>query len=362
MRIVIDGRYLCDAYPGIGRYLYNLLGALPRALPEAELLVLVDPAGRNSRYDLSELSAAGLRLVPAALRPRSLRERLHLRGTFDALAPDLVHSPYTFAPRPRQAHVLTLHDAIPLRQRVPPNPLARLLAQRALRAAARAADCVLVPSASVRDDARALLGVPEARLRVTPYAVEARFRPVSEGELRAARQVLGLPERYVLHVGTHKPHKNVARLLAAWQRAERQEHVLVLAGSRHGASRDAAANVRWLGSVPEAQLAALYSGACLFVLPSLEEGFGLPLLEAMACGTPVACAQSPGLAEVAGQAAALFDPGDTDALALLLGALLRDAQRRAELARRGLERARAFTWQRTAQLTAQAYRETLGSA
>jgi alpha-1,3-rhamnosyl/mannosyltransferase len=361
MRIVIDGRYLCDAYPGIGRYLYNLLGALPRALPEAELLVLVDPAGRNSRYDLGELSAVGLRLVPAALGPRSLRERLRLRGTLDALAPDLVHSPYYFAPPPRQAHVLTLHDAIPLRQRVPTTALARLLAQRALRSAARAAERVLVPSASVRDDARTLLGVPETRLRVTPYAVEARFQPASERELGAARQALGLPERYVLHVGTHKPHKNVARLLAAWRRADRRDHVLVLAGSHQRRSRDAAA-VRWLGSVPEAQLPALYSGASLFVLPSLEEGFGLPLLEAMACGTPVACAQSPGLAEVAGEAAALFDPRDTDALTMLLGALLADAQRRADLAWRGLARARTFTWQRTAQLTAQAYRETLGTA
>lgn len=356
MRVVIDGRYLCDAYPGIGRYLFDLLGALPAALPEAELLVLVDPVEKNSRHDLGRLTEARLRLVETRLRPRSLNERLRLRAVFDALRPDLVHSPYYFAPRPRQPRVLTLHDVIPLRQRVPRNPAARLVAGRALRRAARAAQCLLVPTQALARDAQRLLGVPAARVRVTPYGVEARFRRAAAAEVAAMRRALELPERYVLHVGTHTPHKNVAGLLDAWERTERHGHVLVLAGGTRAA---AGPTVRALGSVAEAHLPALYTGATLFVLPSLEEGFGLPLLEAMACGTPTACAQGPALGEVAGGAAAHFDPHRTDELGALLGRLLADPQRREQLMRRGLERASVFTWQRTAELTAQAYRETL---
>lgn len=356
MRIAIDGRYLCDAYPGIGRYVYDLLGALPAALPEAELFVLVDPRRVNSRHDLGPLRGAGLRLVETPLAPRSLRERLRLRAALDGLRPDLVHSPYYFAPRPRQARVLTLHDVIPLRQRVPRNPAARLVARRALRQAARTAECLLVPTEALARDAQALLGVAAARVRVTPYGVSARFRPAPADDVLKTRRALELPERYVLHVGTHAPHKNVAGLLAAWRATERHGHVLVLAGGKRAT---AAPTVRALGSVAEEHLPALYTGASLFVLPSLEEGFGLPLLEAMACGTPSVCARGPALDEVAGGAAAQFDPRQTADLARLLGQLLRDPERRLELGRRGITRARAFSWRRTAELTAEAYRETL---
>ena len=185
------------------------------------------------------------------------------------------------------------------------------------------------------------------------------------------RQRLGLVRPYVLCLATNKPHKNLAGLVAGWARCSpgaRKDTELVFAG-RHDAAfpetREAIAEygvfdtVRLLGPVPDALLPALMSGATAFCFPSLYEGFGLPVLEAMACGTPVAASNRSSLPEVVGDAGLLFDPADHEAIGVALSRLISDDKLRQRLARAGLARAHEFSWERTAQATLEGYRSVL---
>jgi alpha-1,3-rhamnosyl/mannosyltransferase len=187
------------------------------------------------------------------------------------------------------------------------------------------------------------------------------------------RARLGLPPRYVLYLGMNKPHKNLARLVEAWAQARRQATTeaaadpsiqMVIAGredARYPQARQAAerlaADVRFLGAVAEADMPALYSGATLFVFPSLYEGFGLPVLEAMACGAPVACSTAPSLLEIVGDAALTFDPLDVNEMASVLTRALSDEALRRRLGRQGQAQAAGFTWRRAAAETLLVYRQ-----
>ena len=188
-------------------------------------------------------------------------------------------------------------------------------------------------------------GRDEPLARVDPAPVRARY---------------GLAPDYLLHVGTLQPRKNLARLMeaAASLRARWPELQLVLAGQPGwqagpilAQARAHSDSVRLLDYVPDDDLPGLYSGARAFVFPSLYEGFGFPVLEAMACGTPVVCSNTSSLPEVAGEAALLMDPEDTAALAGAIGRLLEDTALRENLIARGLEQARKFSWERAAQET-----------
>jgi len=186
-----------------------------------------------------------------------------------------------------------------------------------------------------------------------------------------ARARYGLPERYLLYLGSNKPHKNLRRLVEAWARLQPQSMPLVIAGAwdgRYPEARQRAAalslegQVRWLGPVPETDLPALYSGSLLFVFPSLYEGFGLPVLEAMACGTPVVCSNSSSLPEVAGDAALLVDPMNTEELVTAVRTALENESLRQDMTEKGLKRAQGFSWLQTAQRTLEVYRSAKSRA
>jgi alpha-1,3-rhamnosyl/mannosyltransferase len=191
--------------------------------------------------------------------------------------------------------------------------------------------------------------------------------------LEAVRRKYGLPEYFVLYLGSNKPHKNLGRLVEAWAQFRNSKfeiRSLVVAGhwdSRYPQAQQKATElglgeaVRFLGDVSEADLPALYNLATVFAFPSLYEGFGLPPLEAMACGTPVVCANTSSLPEVVGDAALLFDPLDVPALAAALAQALSDADLRTALHARGLARARLFSWERTARETLAVYRQAVGN-
>ena len=186
-----------------------------------------------------------------------------------------------------------------------------------------------------------------------------QFYPVSERRVKETRDQLDLPEHYLLALGALEPRKNFGRLLRAWERAERQlsdECFLVLAGGSVRVLKDVSLRtrserVKVLGYVADEHLAPLYSGAAAFAYPSLLEGFGLPVLEAMACGTPVVTSNVTSLPEVAGEAAVLVDPFDVDAIAEGVTRVLEDRTLQEELRRKGLERAGQFTWERAAEET-----------
>jgi glycosyltransferase involved in cell wall biosynthesis len=257
--------------------------------------------------------------------------------------------------------VVTVHD---LGHRAVPEAhtaAQRLYLEWSTRRHARVADHIVADSASTRDDLVRLYGADPARITVVHLGVDAAFRPASPEQVGSLRAEIGLAphERYLLHVGTLQPRKNLPRLLAAFAQvaAVEPDLVLVLAGGRGWGGDDLAAaadrlgigqRVRHLGYASEESLPALYSGAQALVLPSLYEGFGLTALEAMACGCPVAASRASSLPEVVGDAGLLFDPLDPDDMARTVLALVRDGALRARLAAEGRTRAARFGWDRTA--------------
>ncbi|NLG28697.1 MAG: glycosyltransferase family 4 protein [Chloroflexi bacterium] len=330
--------------------------------------------GTNTRYDLRALAAQpNVELVAVEAAPATPWGQRSLARLVSQRAVDLLHSPtYTLPVGLPCRVVATVHDLIP---RAMPEALPRL-AQRAAyrvltRLAVTVADRLIADSEATRRDLARFLGARGARAAVVPLGVSASFRPCPPPEVADTLGLLGIDRPYVLYVGTNKPHKNLSALLTAWcalPEAVRGAHVLVWAGAedaRYPAVRRAGQSqegetVRALGTVPEAHLAALYSGATCAVHPSLYEGFGLPVLEAMACGTPVICAARSSLPEVAGDAACLFDPAQPESLGQAMSRLLGDADLRRQLAGKGLARARQYTWERTAELTLAVYRDTVG--
>ena len=376
MRIVLDGRSIADHFPGIGRYAFNLAGALAALLAAGdELVVLHNPRQANTRFDLTQLThaaaagGASVRLVETGARNFSLGEQWRAPAVLRELRPSVYHSPYYVMPYwPGCPSVVTIHDLIPFRYPADYSAPTRLAIGVALRLAARRARQVITASQASARDLRARLGVPARRLTVVPYAPDPIFRPQPASEIEAVRGRYGLPRDYVLYLGSNKPHKNLPRLVRAYAQAgpDARQTPLVIAGhwdERYPQAKAAAqalgANARFVGPVPQRDMPALYGGARLFVFPSLYEGYGLPPQEAMACGTAVVCSNTPPLLEVAGEAALLFDPLDEAAMAAALGRALGDEALRRELSGRGLEQARQFTWARTAQQTLAVYRAAI---
>ena len=213
-----------------------------------------------------------------------------------------------------------------------------------------------------------------AKLEVVPHGWEFGEAIDGDRSLRVRRE-LGVPDAYVLAVGTNKPHKNLRVLAEAWEimlnrrRDRRDGATLVLAGPRDprfdeggptGERLKSAGHLVSLGPVSDEALGALYRGAMLFVCPSRAEGFGLPAVEAMGLGAPVVCSRIPALVEVAGEAAALFDPEDADALGRLLEHLLEARGERESMRQAGFARAAAFTWARAAETMAGLYERVAG--
>ncbi len=384
-RYLLDARTIQDHFPGIGRYLYNLLDALAPQI-DGEIVVIVNRALRNTRFDLDALTRhPNLRLHPTDIPTFHWREQIDLPRLMRSLRPDVVHLPYNVRPyRLSLPNILTLFDAIPRRYPAYFPLRTRWTVEILQRLAIRSADAFVAISQATAQDFQTLYHIPASRITITPLAADPIFRPQPPEIIAALRQRLDLPDHYLLYVGSNKPHKNLHRLLDAWSQVQRSEArdqrsahsapnlqpairnpQLLIATSWDPASPDPTQRVQELGlsntvrflpNFPSADLPALYAGADLFVFPSLYEGFGLPVIEAMACGAPVACSNTSSLPEVAGDAALLFDPTDVGALAAALSRALNDAALRDDLRQRGLAQAARFSWERTAQATLSAYR------
>lgn len=342
-------RYLFDArahrahFPGIGRTIEGLLPALVAACGADEEIVAIAPLGGEWPCET----------VRADSSPLAGRQHLEVPRLIRRVGPRVFHTPYLTVPlRPGAPTVVTVNDVIP---RQIPDALTRT--RRAaygltLRQALWTADRVVAPSQATADAVGALW--PHRPIEVVAHGVDhERFGPRAPAAVDRARARHGLERSYVLAVTSGRRHKNRPALLGEWQQLAPPDTELVLVGPPPDATPE---GVRALGRVDDQDLAALFAGADVAITASLQEGFGLPVLEAMACGAPVACSAIPVLEEVAGDAAAYFDPRRPGDLAATLRRLLDDPAGRRRMAAAGQARAARFTWAQAASRTLETYR------
>jgi glycosyltransferase involved in cell wall biosynthesis len=373
LRVSVDARPLdlsFTKHQGVGRYADALLRELPAIAAEhgGELVLLRERGAGDGAFGGGAGAGAEiitLRRPPLPNRAAELAEQALLPLDLRRIHADVHHtlSIYRAPLRPGIPAVMTVHDVIPLMW--PAEYLRTGAIHRMLYAAARRASRLIVPCETVRDDVTRHLGVPAERMAVVPYAAGEHFAPTDPSSVRARLKIEG---PYVVFVGgltQADPRKQVELLIdafARWSRAHTRTETLVLAGRMGPGGAPLVERAERLGArvlftdfLPDEELPALLSGARCLVTPSRYEGFGLTALEAISCGTPVACFEAGALAEVAGPGALLAPTGDGAALMHSVELLCDDEDVRARLSAAGLEHARAFSWRSTAVGTWAAY-------
>jgi len=371
MRIAFDGTTLRPGRTGVGYYTEHLLHHLAREAPDEEIVVV-----SNRTIDTTAPLPANVGTADEGWRtPRMVWMQLQAPRLLRGLGADVAH--FTNGMMPIAVSVptvVTIHDmSLTLYPRF--HPTRRVLLNKPLvDLAARRADAIITVSESARRDIMGLYKLSRDRVHVVHEAAAPSFGPVcDEARIARVRAKYGLGERVILYVGTIEPRKNLPKLIdafaAGWRAGDLRDHQLVCAGPYGWLSRGVERQldalqigdaIRFTGYVPFSDLPVLYSLAEVFVFPSMYEGFGLPVIEAMACGTPVVTGRNSSLAEVAGGAIQHVDRLDADALGAAMVALARDPRRRAELSARGLRRARMFSWQRAARETLAIYESVAG--
>ncbi len=336
--VAVNGLFLTQRVTGVQRYAFELV----RSLREQDIALSVRTPNRWMRR-----SAWGAHIWEQMVLPREI--------------PDghLLWSPTNTGPIYFENQVVTVHDGAVLSH--PEWYSRRYVVWRrwALPRLVRNAKHVITVSNFAKRHICAHTGIPESRISAVPNGINHDvFRPAPAAAIDDVRRRHGLEAEYVLSVGSMNPRKNVRRLLQAWERLEQSpigvDLVIVGGSAANFAAHSLATHsrrVHFLGHIPDEDLPALYSGAVAFVYPSLFEGFGLPPLEAMACGTPVVTSGAASLPEVVGDAGVLIDPHDVCSLAEGIRRLVEDRALQETLRGKGFERAKQFTWDRTARLT-----------
>lgn len=360
LKVAVNGAFLDRPDTGSGQYVIHLLDELRKPEHVVEAVVSRLPSDGN----LAKLRFEQIGF-PAAAR---------------AAGAAVAHVPYFgSALFPRLPTVITIHDLIPI-----VLPLYRGSAKvqaytKLVSLAAQRASIILADSAASKRDILAHLGVDARKVQVVYLAADERYRPVTDAAtLDAVREKYKLPEQFVLYLGGFDQRKNVPNLVRAFAKVARglgPDYSLVLAGRLPATTSaffpdvravvqemELTEHVRWTGEVDEADKPALYTLASCFAFPSYYEGFGLPVLEAMACGTPAITSNVSSLPEVAGDAALTVAPGDPQALGDAMSGVLHEPARREAMRARGLRQAARFTWPAAAAQTAQVYDEVLAGA
>ena len=383
MKIVLDARWIFPELSGIGAYTWALIQALAACDQENQYVLLFQDAAVMQRVEAS--FPAGL---PANMTTTHVPygifapvNQVRLPSLLKRLEADIFHStnymiPFMAFPRRRPGSircVTTIHDVIPLifPHHAPQSLKSRLfpLYVRVMLEAGLRSDGIITDSESSARDIRHHLRMDSERtdrVRSIPCGVSPAYRPPGDREATGD----GAPKK-ILYVGRSDPYKNLTILIEAFAQARREMPVppqLIVAGSPDPRYPEGPARARelgiddavtWTGYLTDEALVRAYQDADLLVHPSQYEGFGLPVLEAMACGTPVICSNASSLPEVAGDAAILLAPDDTQGYSHHMVAVLTDPELSASLARRGLDQARKFSWQATARATLAVYRDVM---
>jgi glycosyltransferase involved in cell wall biosynthesis len=344
---------------------------LPRVQTEATFTAFVGNAPLPAPFQAS--ASPNIRFAPSKLPTAKAPVRIAWEQVVLPFAAwrahlDLLFCPVNispvFAPCPA---VIAIHDLIFLRYPASYHPLKQRYLNIMTRRSARHAAHVITVSENTRQDVIRLLGISPSRVTAVPNGVSEHFTPVASSEREAFRARQGVDGRLILHVGTLEPRKNLVMLLQAFARVAKtpgfEDTTLAIGGSKgwyydeifataERLGLTASGRVRFLGRVPDDELPLWYNIAAVCVYPSLYEGFGLPPLEAMACGTPVVVSNTSSLPEVAGDAGLKIDPEDTSAWAGAIETVLSDSELAADMSRKGLKQAAMFSWERAARETA----------
>ena len=376
MKLAIDYTPAALQGAGIGRYTRGLVDAMLPLLSEEDQVTLLFPREYGPYARTTWPNHVRVRHLPLPERYQTIlwhRLRIPMPVEWWTGDVDIFHAPNFLLPPVRRAKtLLTIHDlAFLVRPQYAYPELRRFLESAVPRSIARA-DHVLTDSEATRRDTIRLFGIDPDRVTVVGAGVDARFRPLTAQEIAPVRAKYGLTWPFVLSVSTLEPRKNFDGLIRAFAQARRKAgfaHHLVIAGRkgwlyepvfRAVVEEGVEDVVHFLGFVPDEDLPALYNLADLFAFPSHYEGFGLPVLEALACGVAVLCTDTSSLPEIVGDAAMMIPTDDQEALALGLIQLLMDARLRQSLARKGPEQAARFTWNAAARKLMDVYHHLIG--
>jgi glycosyltransferase involved in cell wall biosynthesis len=368
--IGLDARKIQDF--GIGTYVRNLVRALARVDTENRYVLLVRPADKEALPPLPE----NFRTVIESSPVYSPRELVALSWRLFRLRLDLYHATHYVLPAVVPSRVVvTIHDIIHLLYpEFLPSGLAFLYAQRMIHRSLTRGDRIIAVSQNTKNDLMEYFDVDGKKIQVVYNGVEERFRTrLPEEEIDRQLAAAGISRPYLLFVGNPKPHKNLDNVVQAYARARRMAQFdvpLVCVGDKSGSDSKIrqraqhlglADRVHLLGHVADELLPAIYQGATLFLYPTLYEGFGLPVVEAMASGVAVITSNTSALKEIAEGYAHLVDPLDVDGMAKAIANAMSDGDRRAALAKLGQRRAEDFRWEETARKTLEIYRAALGA-
>ncbi len=372
-RIVLDLTALLPDVTGVDRYMIQLVVHLGKVDQQNQYRVYVNWEDRNR---LTGMLPANFKVIPLSVRPRVSRlvfQQVLLPIVSEYWGADVVHSPSFIMPMLKgfRHHVLTIHDMTSFTLPHHHIPLRRSFAYRQLLLwSIRGAHLIIVPSRSSQEDVlHWVTDVPRSKVRVIPPGIGEDFRVYPHEDIRKTLERLGLPPSYILYVGTIEPRKNLELLVHGYKRlvtmGKTKEH-LVLAGRmgwgydtllKQIESPELQNRVQIVGYVDQKDLPLLYAGASLFVYPSLQEGFGFPPLEAMACGVPTISSQASSLGENLQGAAKLISPHNLESLIEAMHQLLNDEESRKHYQNEGFLRASKFHWKETALQTLHCYQE-----
>jgi glycosyltransferase involved in cell wall biosynthesis len=365
MKIAIDARMILEHPTGIGRVVSNLVRSLAKVDHENEYFVIC------LDYALQDVKAPNVHRIPVKISQHDPKVYTHLPGIIKDVGAELVHYHYYITPLNTPIpSVVTVHGTVYSQYPKLLPVFRRVMYNLCMRHSMNQSSMVTCVSNYTADDVRKFFpSVPQGKIRVVYNGVESRFSP-PEMDTEDVKAKLGLPGSYIMYMGNHRKSKNIEGLIKAFSMIKNSiPHYLLLPTA---AGKDSLQTVQAVAEhgltdrvvfheMPDEDQPAIYGAADLFVFPSINEGFGLPVLEAMACGTPVITSNTSSLPEVVGDAAVMVDPLDSQALAESMIDVLRNPDLQKDMVSKGLERAKIFTWERCASEMIDVYRQALGN-